>query len=61
MPKLKVTPTVLGEMQRRRAEGESYRMIARRMGLNLTTVYLWLNPDFKAMRAKYHKRLREGA
>ncbi|GAI41873.1 unnamed protein product [marine sediment metagenome] len=39
MPRKKVTPEIVEEMKRLRAEGMSYGKIARRLGLNPMTVY----------------------
>ncbi len=39
MPRGKVTPEIVEEMERLRAEGLSYGRIANRLGLNPMTVY----------------------
>jgi len=53
----KVTPRMLRDMQRLRAEGQTYRAITRQFNLSMDTVYRWLNPAFRERRNRYHVRL----
>jgi len=57
MPEHKVTPRLLQDMQRMRANGETYRAITRRFNLSIDTVYKWLNPEYKTQRNQYHAQL----